>query len=601
MKSPIRLILRITAAVFVAESLFMLALPQLIPSLNSAGTAPTWGMAILGATLMALVTGPMVYFWAVRPCYRARTQAEAIRGQSETALARGQHLAKIGTWRWSIERDELISCSAEFARIHGVGPDEIHDLMRDYDARAAYLGDRDRIAAVFARADAEKTGYEVEYRIRWPNGELRHVLEIGEAVTDAAGRTVGHFGTLQDITDRKRAEDALHDSRSLYDGLIKVAPVSIFVQSAAAGIIIFVNDRGVELLGAAHPDEVIGKSLLDFLHPDHRAQAQERIRRVLAGEPVDQVVEGKVVRIDGMVIDVERSLAACTYSGEPALQCVFYDITERKNGEQAIVTAQEDADLANRTKSEFLANMSHELRTPLNAIIGFSELIGSECFGPLGNPKYREYSQDISDSGKHLLALINDILDISKVESGRMELVDEDIDIADTIRSCQRMMAERARNAELKLDAEIDDSTNTLLRADPRMLKQILFNMLSNAIKFTPPGGTVTIRAWHNLQSGYIIQVEDSGIGMDLNDIPKALSRFGQIDSELGRKRQGTGLGLPLTKSLAELHGGSLDLQSEAGVGTTVTVRFPARRLVVHDLVRESNPDFCTPLREGLA
>ncbi len=585
MNSPIRLVLRITAAVFVAESLFMLGLPLLMPLLNSAGTAPTSGMAILDAALMALVTGPMVYFWAVRPWYQARTQVEATRGQSETALARGQHLAKIGTWRWSIERDELISCSSEFARIHGVGLDEIHDLMHDYDARAAYPGDRDRIAAVFARADAEKTGYEIEYRILWPSGEVRHVLEIGEAATDAAGRTVEHIGTIQDITDSKRVEDALHDSRSLYDGLIKVAPVSIFVQSSSDGKIIFVNDRGVELLGAAYPDEVIGKSLLDFLHPDHRAQAQERIRRVLAGEPVDQVVEGKVVRIDGMVIDVERSLAACTYNGEPALQCVFYDITERKNGEQAIVTAQEDADLANRTKSEFLANMSHELRTPLNAIIGFSELIGSESFGPLGNPKYLDYAQDIADSGKHLLALINDILDISKVESGGMELVDENVDVADTIRSCQRMMAERARNAELKLTADIDDPANSLLRADPRMLKQILFNLLSNAIKFTPPGGTVTIRAWQNLSSGYVIQVEDSGIGMDLDDIPKALSRFGQIDSAQGRKHQGTGLGLPLTKSLAELHGGSLDLQSEAGVGTTVTVRFPARRLVVQNPV----------------
>jgi PAS domain S-box-containing protein len=577
----------------------MLALPLLMPLENLAGAAPTWVVAIRDAMLMAAVTGPIVYFWALRPHCGARSQAETTRGQGEEALARGQYQAKLGTWRWSIERDELISCSAEFARIHGVGLDEIHDHMRDYDTRAAYPGDRDRIAAVFAQADAEKTGYEIEYRIRWPSGEVRHVLEIGEAVTDAAGRTVEQIGTIQDITDRKRVEDALQDSQSLYDGLIKVAPVSIFVQSAADGKIVFVNDRGVELLDAAHPDEVIGKSLLDFLHPDHRAQAQERIRRVLAGEPVDQVVEGKVVRIDGMVIDVERSLAACTYSGEPALQCVFYDITERKNGEQAIVTAQEDADLANRTKSEFLANMSHELRTPLNAIIGFSELIASESFGPLGNAKYCDYAQDISDSGKHLLDLINDILDISKVESGRMELVDENVDVADTIRSCQRMMAERARNAELKLTAEIDESTPSMLRADPRMLKQILFNMLSNAIKFTLPGGTVTIRAWHNLNSGYIIQVEDSGIGMDLDDIPKALSRFGQIDSEIGRKRQGTGLGLPLTKSLAELHGGSLDLQSEAGVGTTVTVRFPARRLVVQNTVPESIPDFAPRSAKG--
>ena len=585
--SPLLLVLRITAAVFAVESLFMLALPVLIPFLDSAGTASLWGVATLDATLMAVVTGPIVYFWALRPYNRARAQAEAVLGRSEKALAKAQRLAKLGTWRWSIERNELISCSAEYARIHGVGLDKIHDLMRGYDARVAHPNDRDRVAAEFARACAERARYEIEYRILRSDGEVRHILEIGEAVTDAAGRTAEYIGTIQDITDHKRVEDALHDSQSLYEGLIKVAPVSIFVQSSADGKIIFANDRGVHLLGASSRDEVVGRSLIEFLHPDHRAQAQERNRRILAGEAVDPVVEGKVVRIDGAVIDVERSVSGCTYGGEPALQSVLYDVTERKAGEQAIVTAQEEAVLANRAKSEFLANMSHELRTPLNAIIGFAEMIGTECFGPLGDAKYRDYAQDISDSGKHLLALINDILDLSKIESGRMELQEENIDVADMVRSCLRFMGERARNGGLELAAEIDESTISLLRADPRMFKQILFNMLSNAVKFTPPGGKVTIRAWHNWQSGYVIQVEDNGIGMDLNDIPKALSRFGQIDSALGRKYEGTGLGLPLTKSLAELHGGSLDLQSEIGAGTTVTVRFPAGRLLAQSQMPE--------------
>ncbi len=578
--SPLRLVLRITAVVFVVESLFMLALPLFVPLLGLTGTASPWSVAILDATMMAVVTGPIAYFWALRPYNRARAQAEAVREQSEKALAKAQRLAKLGTWRWSIERDELISCSAEFARIHGVGLDRIHDLMRDHEARVVHPDDRERVAAAFARADAERAGYEIEYRILLPDGELRHVLEIGEAVIDASEQTTSHIGTIQDITDHKRVEDALHDSQSLYEGLIKVAPVSIFVQAAADGKIVFANDRGMNLLGAASRNEVIGRSLIEFLHPDDRAQAQERTQRLLADQAIEPVVEGKIVCIDGTVIDVERSVAGCTYGGAPALQSVVYDVTERKAGEQAIITAQEEAVLANRAKSEFLANMSHELRTPLNAIIGFSELIGNESFGPVGDPKYRDYAQDISESGKHLLALINDILDLSKIESGRLELEEENVDVADTIRSCLRLMAERARSGGLELATEIDETTYSLLRADPRMLKQILFNMLSNAIKFTPPGGKVTVRAWHNRHSGYIIQVVDDGIGMALDDIPKALSRFGQIDSTLGRKYEGTGLGLPLTKSLAELHGGSLDLQSEAGAGTTVTVRFPAGRLM---------------------
>ena len=581
LNSPFRLVLRIVAAIFVAESLFMLALPVLVPFLESVGSISPWTLATLNATLMALVTGPIAYFWALRPYIQARAQAEAGLGRSEEALAQAQNVAKLGTWRWSIERDELISCSDEFARIHGVGIDEIHDLMRDHGARVVDPDDRDRLAAVCDRANAEKANYEIEYRIRWPDGELRHVLEIGETVTDASGQTVEHIGTIQDVTDRKQVEGALHESQSLYEGLIKVAPVSIFVQSTDDGRILFANDRGVQLLGASDRNEILGKTLIEFLHPDYRQQARERTQSVMAGEPVEPVVEGKMLRIDGTVIDVERSMSGCTYGGAPALQTVLYDMTERNAGEQATITAQEEAVLANRTKSEFLANMSHELRTPLNAIIGFAELIGSESFGPVGDPKYRDYAQDISDSGKHLLALINDILDLSKIESGRMEMQEEDIDIAESIRSCLRMMAERARNGGLKLTAEIDPSADTVLYADPRMLKQILFNLLSNAIKFTPRDGKVIIRAWQNHQSGFVIQIEDNGIGMALGDIPKALSRFGQIDSTLTRSFEGAGLGLPLTKSLAELHGGSLDLQSEAGVGTTVTVRFPARRLVI--------------------
>jgi PAS domain S-box-containing protein len=367
--SPFRLVLRIVAAifvvVFVVESLFMLSLPVLFPVLNSAGMPAPWGVATLNATLLAVVTGPIVYFWALRPYNQARARAEAALGQSEKAFAKGQHQAKLGTWRWSIERNELISCSDEYARIHGLGLDEIHGLMRDHDARVVCPEDRDRVAAVFARADAEKAGYEIEYRIRRPDGELRHVLEIGEAVTDVSAQTVEHIGTLQDITDHKRVEDALHDSQSLYEGLIEVAPVSIFVQSAADGKIVFANDRGVELLGAVSRDEVIGRSLLEFLHPDFRTQAQERSQRILSGQAVDPVVEGKIVRVDGTAIDVERSVSSCTYGGEPALQSVLYDVTERNAGEQAIVTAQEEAVLANRAKSEFLANMSHS--TPSSA------------------------------------------------------------------------------------------------------------------------------------------------------------------------------------------------------------------------------------------
>ncbi len=249
---------------------------------------------------------------------------------------------------------------------------------------------------------------------------------------------------------------------------------------------------------------------------------------------------------------------------------------ESKNRE--LIAANEKAEFANRTKSEFLANMSHELRTPLNAIIGFSEIIQSEAFGPC-EERYRGYALDINRSGQHLLDLINDILDLSKIESGTDEIHEEQIEIREVIESVVTMVRGRARKGGVKLELEMPDHPPAL-RADSRKLKQILVNLLSNAIKFTDPGGKVTFRTWCQRGSGYVFQVADTGIGIALDDIPKALAPFQQVDGELNRKYEGTGLGLPLTKSLVELHGGSLDLQSRLGVGTTVTVRLPEERVV---------------------
>ncbi len=244
-----------------------------------------------------------------------------------------------------------------------------------------------------------------------------------------------------------------------------------------------------------------------------------------------------------------------------------------------LAVARDRAEDANRTKSMFLATMSHELRTPLNAIIGFSELIGGEMFGPVGNDSYREYANDIRDSGQHLLDLINDILDLSKFESGSDELCEESIEISELTRSVRWLVTGRAQDGNIELATKLADDA-PMLRADKLKLKQILINLLSNAIKFTDPGGKITLKAWCSMNSGYVFQVVDTGIGIALEDIPKALMPFQQIDNRLNRKYQGTGLGLPLSKSLIEMHGGSLDLQSQVGVGTTVTVRFPAERIV---------------------
>jgi signal transduction histidine kinase len=223
--------------------------------------------------------------------------------------------------------------------------------------------------------------------------------------------------------------------------------------------------------------------------------------------------------------------------------------------------------------------MSHELRSPLNAVIGFAEIMKDELFGPLGGAQYREYAFDIWSSGRHLLDLINDILDLSKIEAGRLELAETRFDLGQTVDACIRLVAGRAQKHEVSVRAALAAAGVTLW-ADERKFKQVLINLLTNAIKFTKPGGRVTVGV-ERLGDGRLrVSVADTGIGIAAADIPKALAAFGQVESALSRKYEGTGLGLPLSRALTELHGGALEIESEIGVGTTVAVTLPAHRVV---------------------
>jgi signal transduction histidine kinase len=234
---------------------------------------------------------------------------------------------------------------------------------------------------------------------------------------------------------------------------------------------------------------------------------------------------------------------------------------------------------ANRAKSDFLALMSHELRTPLNAIIGFSEVLGSEMLGPLGHVRYREYANDVHGAGRHLLALINDILDLSKAEAGKFELAEEEIITADLVGECLKLMRGRAQEGGLRLTYEIAPNMPNLV-VDRLRMKQVLLNLLSNAIKFTPRGGQVDVLASCDADGRPVLAVRDTGIGMAPEAIPAALEPFRQISSPFARNVEGTGLGLALVKSLIECHGGRLEIESAVNVGTMARAVLPASRAV---------------------
>jgi signal transduction histidine kinase len=242
-----------------------------------------------------------------------------------------------------------------------------------------------------------------------------------------------------------------------------------------------------------------------------------------------------------------------------------------------LAAAKAAADEANRAKSDFLTGMSHELRTPLNAILGFSEIIRDQHLGPVGTPRYAEYANDVHNSGRHLLALIDDILDLAKIDAGKVELQEEAVDIARLIDDSTILVRDQAAKAGVALVVAKSGALPPM-RADRRLLKQVLLNLLSNAIKFTPRGGRIAAEADYDPQRGLVLSVSDTGIGMSMEDIAKAMSPYGQVDSTMSREHKGTGLGLPISRALVKLHDGEFILTSNPGHGTTITITLPAAR-----------------------
>ncbi len=275
----------------------------------------------------------------------------------------------------------------------------------------------------------------------------------------------------------------------------------------------------------------------------------------------------------------------CSYILETHIRSnyVAQKVIEEKN--QAMQVLLDEAEAANRAKSEFLATMSHELRTPLNAIIGFSEMIRREYMGPVGSAKYIEYAGDINDSGQHLLSIISDILDLAKAESGKLELNESEFDFSDVVKSTLKMFSRGAEEAGVEL-VFVQSPEHYLVRGDERLMRQVALNLVSNALKFTPAGGTISIEVAVSHARGASLVVRDSGIGIAPENLDRVLRPFEQVESSLSRSHGGTGLGLPYSKKVVEIHGGKLTLSSVMRRGTTVSVQLPSTRVIAGEASR---------------
>jgi PAS domain S-box-containing protein len=370
--------------------------------------------------------------------------------------------------------------------------------------------------------------------------------------------------------DVRRSNETLRVSEEKFRGLLESAPDAMVIVDERHRIAL-INAQAEDLFGHRR-EQLLGQSIEMLLPEQNREKYLARLAAFMINPwiaPMGRMIDLHGVRKDGTEFPIEVSLGPLRTEAGILVSNGIRDITARRKIEARLAQAS-------KAKSDFLAGLSHELRTPLNAIMVFSEMIRDADNGPL-DASYREYGGDINESGRHLQNIINDILDISKIEGGRLELRDEIVSIGEIAEACRRIVAAMAEVAGVSLSIDVPGSL-PLIRSDRIRFQQILLNLMSNAVKFTPKGGRVSLSA-SIAADGAVITVEDTGIGMKAEDIPIALEPFRQIDGALSRRFDGTGLGLPLAKALVELHGGRLEIQSAPAAGTMVRILLPLERM----------------------
>lgn len=440
---------------------------------------------------------------------------------------------------------------------YDVFPEDLADLYYDLEKR------------VFSGISVAQ---EVQ-RIETNDGDSGWVDNRKHPIRNADGEIIGLYGIARDITEQVRAQIHLRNSEEEYRSIVEGSDDLINVLDGN-GIFRFVNHSSEHIYGKS-PKDCIGLSYAEFVHKDDLEDTVQVVQHWIEEKRASARYENRQVSSDGTVRDVSWNIAL-HYNDEGAINTIIAigrDITEHKRMERLRNEALEQAQRANRAKSEFLASMSHELRTPLNAILGFSEILAEQPFGPPGAGKYREYAKDIHKSGAYLLELVNDLLDIARIESGAAQIQKSPIDIVAIVSACIRSVEVRSSEKDISVHHDVAEIDAPLL-ADRRALTQALLNLLSNAVKFTQEGGEVRVSVTVS-GDGFNIHVIDNGPGISGAAHGDLFKPFATRASDPHVTDQGWGLGLSITKSLVELQGGQLLLKSDAGRGTEVTIWLP--------------------------
>ena len=483
--------------------------------------------------------------------------------------------------------DMILAFNVEDGRRQYISPSSLaltgytpEEYLANSFVEIVHPDDKERVAR--ERDGTVKQGLPTKstYRTRRKDGNNLWIEVRRSPILDPqTGKVKLMHAVVRDVDDRERAYHDLHASEERYR-LLADNSTDIIGRLDLTGRQIYVSPACLPIMGYT-PDELVGTQAGDLVHPDDKDLLERAFAGLRAGEQTASAIY-RARRKDGtylwlhLVMQYLRDGA----TGAPEeIVTTSRDFSQQKAIEARLEAARAEAERANQARTAFFSNMSHELRTPLNAIIGYSEMMRGGTLGPLGNPKYKEFAAQIEAGGHLLLNLINDILDYAKVEAGELVLHEEPLDLTAEFRAAAGIIEAKALTGKVALKLDVAQDV-PYLRADPIRLKQILLNLLSNAVKFTAPGGEVTLSAAMAPEGSFVITVGDNGCGIEEEDLPKVFEAFWQADNARNRKADGTGLGLPLVKRLAEMHDGEIAITSQVGIGTQAVVTLPAARTI---------------------